>query len=183
MHANYAGYAPFGLALLLALPLAASWRPRSCHDCGRLTALQLTPAESRRLFRHLALLILLFPAPAVAGESAFGKPQPVKAGAPKSDHCVAAYGEGFNDIGGTGACVKIGGRVRVDFGAAKGNGALPVSSPAPSLPDKSSQLGTAVQGFAEADVRRAFGDQTLRVFARVRTGAGDDFLLRGNPRQ
>ena len=55
--------------------------------------------------------------------------------------------------------------------------------PTPSLPDKSSQLGTAVQGFAEADVRRAFGDQTLRVFARVRTGAGNDFLLRGNPRQ
>ncbi|MBK9081027.1 MAG: porin [Rhizobiales bacterium] len=33
----------------------------------------------------------------------------------------AAYGPGFAPLAGTGACVKIGGRVRVDFGAIGGD--------------------------------------------------------------
>ena len=95
---------------------------------------------------------------------------------------MAAYGEGFSDLGGSGACVKIGGRVRVDFGSAHGSGAIPSGAPSPSAPDKSSQLGNAVQGFADIDMRQPVSGQTLRVFARVRAGAGDDFPLRGGQR-
>ena len=139
------------------------------------------------MFSRVSLLwivsCLLAAAPAAAGELAFGKAPPqAKPGHGRSDHCVAAYGEGFSDLGGTGACVKIGGRVRVDFGATRGSGVTPASGPSPLSPDKSSQFGAAAQGFAEADVRQPIGGQTLRVFARVRSGAGDDFLLRGNPR-
>ena len=130
-----------------------------------------------------AILCCLTAAPALAGEVTFGKPQPpVKAGHAKSANCAAAYGEGFSDLGGTGACVKIGGRVRVDFGAARGSGFIPSSAPSPSAPDISSQLGTAVQSYADIDVRQPLGGQTLRVFARLRTGAGDDFLRRGSQR-
>lgn len=132
---------------------------------------------------RIAIVCCLTAAPAAAGEISFGQPQPpAKAGHGRSGHCVAAYGEGFSDLGGTGACVKIGGRVRVDFGAARGGGVIPSGAPSPSAPDKSSQLGTAVQGFADMDVRQPVGGQTLRVFARVRAGAGEDFLLRGSQR-
>jgi Porin subfamily len=130
---------------------------------------------------RLALLVALIATPAAAGEMTFGKPQPPARPQPqKSDRCTATYGEGFSDLAGTGACVKIGGRVRVDFGATRGGGA---SGPTPSLPDKSSSLGSAAQGFAEADYRQPLLGQTLHVFARVRGGMGDPLLLRGGERQ
>ena len=130
------------------------------------------------LFR-LSLLCLVVAAPAAAGDTVFGK-APLKSEKPKSDHCTAAYGEGFADLGGTGACVKIGGRVRVDFGASHGGGGP--AAPLPSKSDKSSLFGTAATGFAEADVRQPIGGQTLRVFTRLRAGVGDEFLQRGSAR-
>ena len=137
-------------------------------------------SESLILRLCLVLLCLIAAAPASAGETVFGKAQPLKADKPKNDHCAAAYGDGFADLGGTGACVKIGGRVRVDFGASRGNGGP--AAPLPSLPDRSSQLGAAAVGFVEADVRKPIGGQTLRVFTRLRAGAGDEFLLHGAAR-
>lgn len=135
-------------------------------------------AYSGQAYCGLACLVVFAITPACAGELAFGKAAPpVKAERAKSNACTGLYGEGYHDLAGTGTCVKIGGRVRVDFGATNGSGVLDTSAqPKPSLPDKTSRLGSATQAFAEVDARTPMQGGALRVFARLRAGAGTDWL-------
>ena len=130
-------------------------------------------------------LCLCFPplASAFAAENAFGKAKPVvKPEHARNDHCAALYGEGYSDLAGTGACVKISGRVRLDAGVTSGgtlNGAS--TAPLPFAPMRASAFGTAADGAIETDVRAAVDGRPLRVFSRVRGGSGSLFLL-GGPR-
>ena len=118
---------------------------------------------------------------AVAGEAPFGKAKPVaRAEHPRDDHCAALYGAGYTDLGGTAACVKISGRVRVDFGVTSGGGLHGASAaPLPFAPLRAPAFGSAAEAAVEADVRTTFVGQPLRVFSRVRGGSGSDLLLGG----
>ena len=147
----------------------------------------LLPWKSLRLIRTpacVALCIALVIAlPASAGELAFGKAAPpAKPDSARNNHCISAYGEGYSDLGGTGTCVKFGGRVRVDVGGTSGSGqggshGVPAPFlPDKSLPDKSSRFGTATEAYAEVDTRTPVLGQTLRVFTRLHAGYGDEFL-------
>lgn len=121
--------------------------------------------------------------PAAATELQFGKAGPsAKAEKAHSDYCKSLYGEGYSDFAGTGTCVKIGGRVRVDFGATNGSGTNSnPTGPAPFRPDASSRFGTAVEGAADIDSRTPVQGQTLRVFARLRSAKGDNWLIQRAP--
>jgi Porin subfamily len=126
-----------------------------------------------RILLGVFLLSLAAILPSTAGEMAFGKAKPVPLASPaRGDHCVAQYGEGFADLGGTGACVKIGGRVRADFGATTGGRRFGAdSAPLPFAPTRSA-FGTAADGAVDADLRANADGQPLRVFGRVRGASG-----------
>jgi hypothetical protein len=106
--------------------------------------------------RLLALLAVAATAlPAAAGE----RVRPIDA-APAARSC-SRYGQGFVEVPGTSTCIRIGGRVRADYGVTSRR-----------VISRDQITGFAPSGTVSADVRTETGMGPLRAYVRTRAGGG-----------